>query len=257
MTGRWQAGGRLLAMAWLAGAAGGCHNFSPRSFPAPEDLFRASLGQLRHGHYEDAQTGFQALTFNVGARDSLYPLARFYLAESYFGQGDYPTAAREFRRVSDENATFRLAPDALLRAGDSYAAQWTKPPLDPSNGQSALATYQELQGRFPDSRAARIAAVRIRALNEEFASKEMDNALFYYQRNAYDSAILYFKDLIATYSSSRLVPEAYAYLVRSYQAIGWKDEQATFCEQLRLYYAAYYQRHAELESLCGDRPAGR
>jgi outer membrane assembly lipoprotein YfiO len=255
--GRWTAARRGIAGALLACAAGACHHFSPRDYPVPEDLFRASVREFRAGRFDKAQAGFQALTFNLGARDTLCSLARFYLAESYFGQEDFPTAAREFRRVSDESPTFRLAPDALLRAADSYAAQWIKPPLDPSNGQTALFTYQELQGRFPGSSAARIAAVRIRALNEQFAGKEMDNALFYYQRNAYDSAILYFKDLIATYPSSRLVPAAYVYLVRSYQVIGWKDEQAAFCDQLRLYYAAFYRQHADVRGLCGDRPAGR
>lgn len=257
MTGRGAIARRGIAGALLACAAGACSHFSPRNYPVPEDLFRASMREFRAGRYEKAQTGFQALTFNVGARDTLYLLARFYLAESYFGQEDYPTAVREFRRVSDESPTFRLAPVALLRAGDAEAAQWIKPPLDPSNGQAALATYQELQGRFPDSPAARIATARIRALNELFATKEMANALFYYQRSAYDSAILYFKDLIATYPSSRLVPEAYLYLVRSYHAIGWKDEQTAFCEQLRMYYAAYYRQNADVGNLCGDRSAGR
>jgi outer membrane assembly lipoprotein YfiO len=257
MSSRRNAAPRAIAVAVLLCAAGACHRFNARNYPVPDDLFRASLREFRAGRFDKAQTGFQALAFNVGARDTLYPLAHFFLAESYFGQEDYPTAEREFRRVADESPSFRLAPDALLRAADAYVAQWTKPSLDPSSGQTALATYQELQGRFPASAAARIAAVRIRALNERFAAKEMDNALFYFQRSAYDSAILYFKDLIATYSSSRLVPDAYAYLVRSYQAIGWKDEQAAFCEQLRLYYAAFYRQRADIRGMCGDRPAGR
>ena len=248
---------RAAALLLAAAAAGACHRFDPRQYPEPADLLRASLHELRTGHFDRAQNGFQVLTFDVSARDSLYPLARFYLAEAYFGQEDYVTAARDFRRVADESPTFRLAPDALLRAGDAYAAQWTNTALDPADGQTALATYQEVQSRFPDSPAARVAGVRIRALNERFAAKELANALFYFQRGAYDSAILYFKDLIATYPSSALVPETYVYLVRSYQAIGWKDELAAFCDQLRSYYAPFYRQRADVRERCGDRPAGR
>lgn len=246
-----------LATILLLVGVSACHHFDPRAYPVPEDLFRASMREFRSGRFDKSQVGFQALTFNVGARDTLSALARYFLAESYFGLEDYPTAVREFRRVADETPTFRLAPNALLRAADAYAAQWTKPALDPTSGQTALATYQELQGRFPDAPAARIAAVRIRALNEQFAAKEMETALFYFQRNAYDSAILYFKDLIATYPSSALVTVAYVYLVRSYQVIGWKDEQAAFCDQLRLYYAPFYRQRADVRDLCGDRSAGR
>ena len=248
---------RCLVAAGLLLGVTACSRFNPRSYPEPLDLMRASLRELRAGRYDKAQQGFQALTFNLSSRDTLYPLARFYLAESYFGKEDFATAAREFRRVSDESPTFRLAPDALLRAGDSYEAQWANIALDPTTGQTALATYQELQGRFPGTPAARIAAVRIQALNERFATKEMDSGLFYFQRNAFDSAILYFKDLIASYPSSVLVPDAYVYLVRSYRAIGWKDEQGAFCDQLRTYYAPFFRQRADVRELCGDRAAGR
>ncbi len=244
---------RHLAVLCALPLVAACHGFDPRSYTVPEDLYQASMRQFRSGNYEKAQTGFQKLTFDVGARDTLYPLARFFLAESYFGLGDYVTAAREFRRLADESPGHPLAPDALLRAGDSYAELWQKPDLDPTNGQTALATYQELQGRFPDARATRIAAARLRVLNDKFASKEFENALFYFRRNAYDSAILYFKDLIASYPSSTLVPQAYVYIVRSYRAINYKDEVNDYCTRLR----QIYPQDAGVKEACGVGTAGR
>ena len=233
--------------------AAACHHFDPRSYTVPEDLYQASMREFRAGHYEKSHAGFQAITFSVGARDTLYPLARFFLAESYFGQGDFVTAAQEFRRVADENPNHRLAPDALLRAADSYAKLWEKPDLDPSNGQTALATYQELAGRFPGAPATHVATTRLRALNEKFAKKEMDIGLFYFRRNAFDSAILYFKDMIASYPSASLVPEAYVYIVRSYHAIGYTDQETEFCNALR----QYYPQLADTKTYCGNRTAGR
>ncbi len=233
--------------------AAGCYHFDPRHYTVPEDLYVASLHQFRTGHFDQSKAGFQALTFSVGARDTLYPLARFYLAESYFSQGDYVTAAQEFRRVADEDPNHRLAPVALLRAADSYAKLWEKPDLDPSNGQTALATYQELAGRFPGSDASRIANTRLAALNERFAQKEMDVGMFYFRRNAFDSAILYFKDLIATYPSTSLVPAAYMYIVRSYHAIGYTDQETQFCNAVR----QFYPHLADLKRYCGNGTAGR
>jgi outer membrane protein assembly factor BamD len=230
-----------------------CHRFDPRQYTVPEDLYQASLHQFRTGHFDRAKSGFQTLTFSVGERDSLYPLARFYLGETYFSQGDYVTAAEEFRRAADESPNSRIAPTALLRAADSYAKLWDKPDLDPTNGQTALATYQELSGRFPTSDAARIAAARLAALNERFAQKEMDVALFYFHRNAFDSAILYFKDLIANYPSTSLVPTAYVYIVRSYHAIGYTDQETQFCNAVR----QFYPRLADLKRYCGNGTAGR
>ncbi len=243
---------RVAAVALAAGLAA-CHHFNPRSYTAPEDLFAGSMREFRAGRYDKAQQGFQALTFNVGARDTLYPLARFYLAASYFGQGDYITASREYRRVADESPDFRLAPDALLGAADADAAQWTKPELDPTSGQTALATYQELQSRYPASGAAKIAAVRAHAVTERFAQKELENGQFYFSRNAYDSAILYFKDLVASYPSSSLVPLALVYIVRSYKAIGYSDEVNDFCRNLRQFYGG----RADVKEYCGNGTAGR
>jgi outer membrane assembly lipoprotein YfiO len=239
----------LLALALVAA----CHHFNVRSYVDPLDLLRASMREFRAGRYAKSQEGFQKLTFDLGASDTLYPVARYYLGESYFGQGDYIMAAREFRRVADESPNNAMAPDALLRVGDCYAQQWAKPELDPTNGQTALATYHELQGRFPDAAATRIAGARIRALNEQFARKEFENAAFYFKRSAYDSAILYFKDLIASYSSSSLVPEAFVYIVRSFRAIGYKDEENDYCGRLR----QLYPQHAGVKRYCGNGPAGR
>ncbi|HVO35576.1 MAG TPA: outer membrane protein assembly factor BamD [Gemmatimonadales bacterium] len=232
---------------------GGCHHFDPRNYTVPEDLYQASMHQFRTGHFDKAQAGFQAVSFSVGARDTLYPLARFFLAESYFSQGDYVTAAQEFRRVADESPNHRIAPNALLRAADSYAKLWEKPDLDATNGQTALATYQELAGRFPDAPATRIAATRLRALNERFAQKEMDIGVFYFRRGAFDSAILYFKDLIASYPSASLVPEAYVYIVRSYHAIGYTDQETQFCNALR----QFYPQLSDAKRYCGNGTAGR
>ncbi len=243
---RWLPAAALLALA-------GCAHFSAARYGDNSALFEASLRQLRHGHFASAQAGFQKLTFDLTARDSLFTMSRFWLAESYFGMRDFVTASREFRRVADEAPEAPVAPTALLRAGDSYAELWRHPDLDPTNGQTALATWQELLGRYPDSQAAAIANVRIRALNEDFARKMFEAAVFYFRRGGYDSAILYLRGLISTYPSSSLVPESFVYLVRSYRAIGYREEMQETCDHL----AQYYPSRRDVREVCGNGRPGR
>ncbi len=88
------------------------------------------------------------------------------------------TAAREFRRVADDSPSDSLAPFALLRVGDQYARLWRRAELDPANGETSLAAYQELIGRYPDGQAARLAAVRVRTIQEQFARKDYENGMF-------------------------------------------------------------------------------
>jgi len=246
--GRWRSGLRFCAAAACLVVASACHHFNPRSFNGPEALFRGAMREFRAGRFQRALTGFQQLTGDLPARDTLVPQVRFFLAECQFGQRDFVTAAREFRRVADEFPTDSLAPWALLRAGDAHAELWRRPELDPANGQTGLATYQELQGRFPDARAATVAGARLRQLNDQFAAKAYQNGMFYFRRGAWDSAILYFKDLIATYPSASLVPDAYVRLVRAYRAIGYREEMQEVCETVRQFFGT----RADVRQACGD-----
>jgi outer membrane protein assembly factor BamD len=249
MSRRWSA--VALAVAGLATA--GCSRFNPRDYPEPERLFDAAMRQFRAGRFTRAQAAFQALTFNLPSRDTLLTPVRFYIAECQFGNRDFVTAAREFRRLADDFPGHELAPQALLRAGDAYAALWRRAELDPSNGQTALATYQELAGRYPEAPATRIAGVRVRQLQEQFAQKDFQTALFYFRRGAYESSILYLRQLIQQYPSASIVPEAFVRLVRAYRAIGYGEEQQETCAHLR----QYYPTRADVRELCGDGNPGR
>ena len=60
--------------------------------------------------------------------------------------------------------------------------------------------------------------------------------MLYLRRKAYDSAIIYFKDVIANYPDAALAPDALLRLVDSYRAIGYKDELQETCAHLRRFY---------------------
>lgn len=162
--------------------------------------------------------------------------ARLYTGEAYLGKKEYLQAAREFRRVSDENPADSLAPEGLLRVGDSYMGLWRRPELDPTYGQAALATYQELLSRYPDSDAANQAQLRIADLNDRFAYKQLKAAQYYLRNKAYDSAILYLKDVAASYPRAKVTPEALVLLIRAYRALNYQEDVQETCEYLRKYH---------------------
>lgn len=221
----------------LTGAA--CHRGRAPQAPPPVqpgvDMQRA-MDLFHHGEFRRAQTLLQRLTFELPPGDSQLPAARYYIAESWFQVGDFVQAASDFRRVSDEFSTSEYAPLALLRAGDANLRLWRRPELDPSYGETALAIYQELAGRFPDSDAAARARAHVRRLENQFAEKTYKTGIFYVRRKAWDSAIIYFKDVIANYPNSSRAPDALLRLVDSYRAIGYKEELNETCDHLRRFY---------------------
>ena len=96
--------------------------------------------------------------------------------------------------------------------------------------------YASLAGRFPDSDAAARARAHVRRLENQFAEKTYKTGIFYLRRKAWDSAIIYFKDVIANYQGTSRVPEALMRLVESYRAIGYAEEVKETCANLRRFY---------------------
>ena len=242
----------------LLGAAG-CHHGPPRVRPAIEpnrELARA-IALFRHGDSRRAMVVFQRLAFEFGPAQPELVTARYYLAECYFQTGDRVQAAHEFRKVAEEFPTSEYAPLALLRAGDANLRMWRRPELDPTTGETALAIYQEVNERYPDSDAAARARLHVLRLQNQFAEKTYKNGLFYFKRKAYDSAILYFKDVIANYPSAARAPDALLRLVDSYRAIRYTEELKETCAHLRQYYprATGLQRSCPADT-AGARPPG-
>jgi outer membrane protein assembly factor BamD len=214
-----------------------CGNrLDPALYPTPEALFDASMSAFRAGNCGVARQGFQRLTFELPPRDQRHAEVRYYLAECMLDQNEELEAARQFRRVADEFPRHRLAPDALLRAGDAYAELWRDPELDPTYGETAVATYAELLGRFPSTPGADRAQLRITELNEKFAEKAYKAGVFYLRLRAFDSAIIYFKDVVAKYPQSGYAPRAVVRLIEAYDRIGYQDDQQAMCLHLQQYY---------------------
>ncbi len=203
---------------------------------SPESQRTEAMAQFRRGDFSHALLAFQRVQFELSPGQPEMAEVRYFLAECDFQVGDLSVATLEFHKVAEEFPNSEYAPLALLRSGDASLRQWRRPELDPEPGLSALATYQELQGRYPETAAAARARVHVAQLNDWFAEKDYKNGMFYFRRRAYDSAIIYFKDIIATFPSTRRVADALLRLVDSYRAIGYAEELKEACANLRQYY---------------------
>jgi outer membrane protein assembly factor BamD len=231
-------------------AACGASAPPPRATPTPvtrvaetassaeiDSLWRRAQHAVRHGKWHDALKYLDRLLLEFTPGDPRVPQAHFFEGEAQFATGSHLQAVREFRKVSDDTPNDPLAPEALLRAGDVYADLWRKPELDPSYGQTALSTYQELLNRYPGGDEAKRAEERIKDLQERFAIKEYKAALYYMRLKAYDSAILYLKDLVATYPRSSVAPDALLHLVQAYRTLGYKEDVQETCGYIHRFHA--------------------
>jgi outer membrane assembly lipoprotein YfiO len=207
--------------------------------PTPAARLDEARRLTRSGRWAKALPILQRLAFDLPPGRAELPEVAFLTGEALFQTAAFTEAATQFHQTADQFPETPYAPLALLRAGDANLRLWRKPQLDPTSGEAALADYQELVGRYPDSEAAARGGIHVKRLRNWFGHKTYMNGLFYQRRKAYDSAIIYYKDVVANFSDTRWAPEALLKLVESYRAIGYDEERKETCDHLRRYYPTF------------------
>ncbi len=226
----------LILCCWVLAVAGCANEFRPRNYQSPQALIEVSEELYRNGKCGDAALGFQHLTQQLPVRDTTAVRARFLLAECHFSRGEFLEAARQFRRVANEAPGHPLAQRALLRSGDAHAQLWTHPELDPTYGETARVTYQEVVARYPRTPVANRASLKLAALAERFAQKEYKVGDYYFRLKANSSAILYYKTVVSDYGSTSYAPLALVRLVETYIRLAYEEEKTETCDNLRRFY---------------------
>jgi len=228
--------------------------FQPRAYPSSPALFTASLAEYHKRHFDNAVTGFERLTLDLSARDTLLPLAHWYLAHAHEAKQEHLLAASSYARLAESFPDDSLAPTALLLAGESYAALWRKPDLDPTYGDLAQIQYRQLSSVYPDSPWRKQADSLSEGIDEKKAAKDFGTGMHYVRRKAFESALIYFKDVVKNFPMTRVAREALMEMVVVYRRpeLRYLPEAAETCVTLRTAYAG----DAAVAALCpGVAPA--
>lgn len=216
-----------------------------------EDLYRASLAEYRRGEWDNAVAGFERLTLDLPARDTLLAPSFFYLGRAQARRREWLLAAQTMNRLAETFPTDTLADDALWEAGRAYERLWRKPVLDAANGGQAQTAFRTLLALYPESPRRAAAEAEIAKIDNWLATKDYENGLHYLRRKAYDSAIIYFRDVIRNYPTTPRARDAYLALVKAYRAIRYTDDANEACSALRTAYPS----DGAVRELCGAAPA--
>ena len=228
--------------------------FSPRKFPTNEALYKASVERVQKKKWSDAVTGFEKLTLDLPARDTLLSTAHWYLAKAYTGRSEYLLAAQEFTKLAENFADDSLADDALYQSGRSYARLWRRPSLDPQYGQLAQVQYRLMVTLYPDSPLQKDADAELKRLDEWFATKDFETGEGYYRRKAFDSAIIYYRDVVKNYPNTDRARQAMIRMVRAYRSplMNYREDAREVCATL---YALYPTDPGVVKACDGMKPA--
>jgi outer membrane protein assembly factor BamD len=222
--------------------------FQLKRYNTDVSLYQASLREFERRRWDNAVLGFERLTTTLPARDTLLPRSFWYLAKAQQGRREWLLAAQSFQRLVEGFPEDSLADEAQLEVARSYRRLWRKPTLDSQYGETALASYRQFLGLFPDSPLTKAATAELQALEEWFAIKDYETGRWFLRRKMYDSAIIYFRDVMRLYPSAPTARRAGLRMLQAYRTIRWNDEAKEVCTTLR----RQYPTDAEVRAACGD-----
>jgi outer membrane protein assembly factor BamD len=239
----------LLILVGLVALASACRTgFDLKRYPTAESLFRESLHQLDRHKWSNAVAGFEKLTNDLTARDTLQVLSFYYLGRAHMGAGDYILAASAYQRLAESFPDDSLAPLSLFEAAQSYERMWKNPELDPQYGEQAMNAYQTLARSYPKSPYKGRADTALLRLEDRFAQKDFRTAEHYMGRRAYHSALLYYQDVVKQHPNTPTARKAYLRMVAAYRELEYADDAEDTCKILR----ERYPNDAEVRSACGS-----
>ncbi len=215
---------RLAAVALVAAALAACSKPKDTYVERPvEDLYNSAMDELLDQNYQKASHDFDEVDrqhpYSVWAtKAQLMSAYALYQAGKY---DDSIIAADRFIQLHPGHRDIAYA--YYLKALDYYI-QIADVGRDQKTTQQALNALAEVTRRFPDSKYARDARLKMDLARDHLAGKEMEIGRWYERQGSYLAAINRFKLVVDQYQTTTHVPEALERLTECYLALGLSDE---------------------------------
>src|SRR5689334_793963 len=216
-------------------------------------LYAAAKRTMDQRDYEQAAKLFDEVErqhpYSVWARRAQVMSAfNYYLAEKY---PDAISSAQRFLTIHPGNTE---APYAHYLIAMSYYQQIADVTRDQATTSQASQAFGELIRRYPESKYAADARLKLDLINDHLAGKEMEVGRFYERSGNWLAASLRFREVIDKYQTTTHTPEALERLVESYLALGVPDEARKTAAVLGKNYPGTYWYRQSLRLLLKHYP---
>ncbi len=188
-----------------------------------EELYNEAMDNLSNKDYEKAVKAFDEVErqhpYSVWATK-----AQLMAAYAHYEHNEYDDAIVALDRFIQLHPSHKDVAYAYYLKAQCYYEQIADVRRDQKMTANALKTLQEIVDRFPNSRYARDARLKIDLARDHLAGKEMDIGRYYERQHEYLAAINRYRTVVDNYQTTTHVPEALNRLVECYESLGLKDE---------------------------------
>ena len=188
-----------------------------------DDLYNKAMDEIVEERYATAAKTFQEV-------ESQHPYSvwatkgQLMAAYSLYEAGNYGEAIIAADRFIQLHPGHRDVAYAYYLKAICYYMQIVDVGRDQRTTELALRALDDLVRRFPDSKYARDAKLKLDFTRDHLAGKEMEIGRYYLKRGEYLAAMNRFKRVIDNYQTTTHVPEALERLVECDLALGLAKE---------------------------------
>jgi outer membrane protein assembly factor BamD len=212
----------LLLLFGLAACGGDSKNQAYIEKPV-DDLYNKAMDALVGERYAEAAKTFDTVEsqhpYSVWATKS--QLMQIY---ALYEDGKYDDAVIAADRFIQLHPGHRDVPYAYYLKAICFYMQIVDVGRDQKLTELALKALDDVVRRFPDSKYARDAKLKLDFTRDHLAGKEMEIGRYYLKRQEYLAAINRFKRVIDNFQTTTHVPEALERLVECNLALGLTKE---------------------------------
>jgi outer membrane protein assembly factor BamD len=189
----------------------------------PEEIYTTAQKYFNDGDYNKSAREFDEV-------DRQHPYSEWALraqlmaAYSQYQAMNYAAALKSLENFIQQNPGHKDAAYAYYLRALCYYEQIVDITRDQQTTNFALESFRDVITRFPETKYARDAQLKIDLALGQLAGREMDIGRYYQKRGIYQAAINRYDFVVKEYQTTGQAPEALLRMTESYLALGLQDE---------------------------------
>jgi len=214
---------RLISILLILVSCSNIENDKKKAIATDVDIYKKALLLIEQNDFKSAFNEFENLLLN-------YPFSNLALkseitsAYSLYEDNQIQKAINKLNGFIEMNPSGELTIYAHYLLGMCYYIQTSQKGRDASLSLKALNYFQIIEAKYPNSKYAKDAKLKILYLKNRLAENELEVGKFYLKKNAQISAINRFKVILEKFQNTSVIPETLYRLSEALLITGLKEE---------------------------------
>ena len=187
------------------------------------EIYSKGLDAFKKGNYNKATLEFDNVFLNYPF-SSLASKSEILSAYSLYQNNEITKAIKKLNSFIEMNPKGELSEYAHYLLAMCYYAKVSSENRDPEASIKSLNFFKLIITKFPNTKYAKDAKLKIKFLKNTLAKNELNIGKFYLRKGAPASSIKRFKSVLQNYQNTSVIPETLYRLSESFLIIGLKDE---------------------------------